>query len=560
METITVTTKEDLEKAVEKGYSEIIVKGDKMCLLELKEKITKLSNNELNEIVEILEKLSHKPFVDVVFAGNISNGKSTVVNSLIKQNLLPSSVGSTTANLFLIKKGDNKIVTFLNNEIQEYDLTSEKLKELNNKKFDKIEVHLDNFPYKNVVFIDTPGINDIDKEKELISLEYIPFADIVVFVLDISKGLTKSEEEFFNNKILKSHKDKIFILLNKLDTIDDEGYMPKVLQDYQTFKISAKKYLAGVILQDENKIKESNFSEFKNSFENYLNSLDIVKLKKTRTKKLLEDINQIAEFQINEIMENLKLSKEELQIKLDKLKNELNEKKEILNKAFEEIDKKTNELKNFIEIRLSELKVNLKKASIREDIIIEFENALLDIKKKTNDIFKTIINDYDIQFDILDELLLFINSIINTLSEFIISSIDFAKGVIKEVIKDDDSDKAKEKAKKFEEKLNKVEFGTKIVNNVFSTTKSIKLNKTINENINNLKNSIIKEIDNISKEKKREIEFKELAEIKSSIYAIESSTKNISHKKEDIETKINYLENEKETIKKIVNQCKEELC
>jgi len=28
METVTVTTKEDLEKAVEKGYSEIIVKGD----------------------------------------------------------------------------------------------------------------------------------------------------------------------------------------------------------------------------------------------------------------------------------------------------------------------------------------------------------------------------------------------------------------------------------------------------------------------------------------------------------------------------------------------------
>ena len=76
-----------------------------MCVENLKKEVFKLSNKELNEVVEIIENLSKKTFADVVFAGTLSNGKSTVVNALIGKDLLPSSSGSTTANLFVIKKG-----------------------------------------------------------------------------------------------------------------------------------------------------------------------------------------------------------------------------------------------------------------------------------------------------------------------------------------------------------------------------------------------------------------------------------------------------------------------
>jgi predicted GTPase len=236
-------------------------KGERMCIENLKQEIEKLSNKELNELVKIIDKNAKKSVAEVVFAGTLSNGKSMVVNALIGQGLLPSSAGSTTANLFIIKKGDeNKIVSYLKDKIkEEYKLTPEKLEELNNKKYDKIEIYLKDFPYNNVAFVDTPGINDIDEEREIISLEYVPLTDAVVFVLDIAKGLTKKEKEFFENKILKSHKDKIFILLNKLDTIKDEGNIPEILKDYQISKVSALDYLGGILSNKKENIKRSNF-------------------------------------------------------------------------------------------------------------------------------------------------------------------------------------------------------------------------------------------------------------------------------------------------------------
>ena len=505
-----------------------------MCLNELKTEIQKLSNKELNEIVEIVENITKKDFADVVFVGTLSNGKSTVVNSLLKKNLLPSSVGSTTANLFVIRNGGgkNKIVTYSKEEIKEYDLSKEKLKELNSQNFDKIEIYLQDFPYKNIAFIDTPGINDIFEEKEAISLEYVPFSDVVVFVLDISKGLTKKEKEFFDNKILKSYKDKIFILLNKLDTIDDEAQIPEVLKDYQVFKVSAKKYLAGVVSNNEDLIKESNFLEFKEVFENYLNSLNRLKIKKRRICKLLDDLEKVSLFQFDETIKNLSLSKEELNEKLNSLKKELTEKEKIIKETFDKIDSQANEFKKFVNERILELKEELKQANSKEEIISIFEKFKVDVKNRALEIFKKDLSDYQIEFDIIDEILFLIGDFIDVISELVFSLVSKIKNkLIKDIIS----------------------AGAQIF-------KNLKINSSIEANIKNIYSIINSEIEKLTNEAKRELEFKELAEIKASIYSIESSKEKIESQKEDVEIKINYLEKEKNNLKNLIKTCKDELC
>jgi len=66
------------------------------------------------------------------------------------------------------------------------------------------------------------------------------------------------------------------------------------------FKTSAKKYLAGIVSNKKELIRESNFLEFKEAFENYLNSLDGVEIKKRRVCRLLNDLEKVALFQFNE--------------------------------------------------------------------------------------------------------------------------------------------------------------------------------------------------------------------------------------------------------------------
>ena len=512
-----------------------------MCLTELKNEIKKLSNNELNEVVEIIENITKKDFADVVFVGTLSNGKSTVVNSLLQKDLLPSSIGSTTANLFVIKKGDkNKIVRYSKEEIKEYDLSKEKLKELNSQNFDKIEIYLQDFLYKNIAFIDTPGINDIFEEKETISLEYVPFADVVVFVLDISKGLTKKEKEFFDNKILKSYKDKIFILLNKLDTIDDEGEIPEVLKDYQVFKISAKKALAAKKKNDKTKLKESNFLEFKEAFENYLNSLDGIEIKKRRVCRLLNNLEKVALFQFNETIKNFSLSKEELEEKLKYLKKELMEKEKIVKEAFYKVDKQADEFKKFVNKRILSLEEEVRGANTKEEIIYTFEEFNRDIKNKSLEIFKRDLGEYEIEFDFTDEILFLIDNFIEEiLNKMIFVSI-----------------------------LHKItEKGNYIIRNLIiigikaiSGTIKNKINSSIETNIQNIQSIINSEIEKLTNEAKRELEFKELAEVKASIYSIESSKEKIESQKEDIEIRINYLEKEKNNLKNLIKTCKDELC
>jgi len=508
-----------------------------MCLSNLKSEIKKLSNKELNEIVEVVENITNKNFVDVVFAGTLSNGKSTVVNSLIKQDLLPSSAGSTTSNLFVIKMGNkNKVVTYSGEEIKEYPLTKEKLTELNSQNFDKIEIYLANFPYKNVAFVDTPGINDVYEERESLSLEYVPFADVVVFVLDISKGLTKQEKEFFDNKIVRSYKDKIFILLNKLDTIDDEAKIPNVLQDYQVFKVSAKKYLAGIVSNNKELIRKSNFLEFKEVFEDYLNSLNALKIKRERISKLLDDLEKVAIFQLDETIRNFSLSKEELDEKLNSLKQELTEKEKIIKEAFEKIDKQASEFKKFVNERILTLKKELNQANSKEEIIFIFEKFNVDIKNKALEIFKKDVSDYQIEFDFIDEILFLVGDFIGVISELVFTLVGKIKNEkIKHIV-------------------------STIAQIAGNALKDFKINSSIETNIQNIQSILNSEIEKLINEAKRELEFKELAEIKASIYSIEASKEKIESEKEDIEIKINYLEKAKNTLKNLIKTCKDKLC
>ena len=329
-------------------------------------------------------------------------------------------------------------------------------------------------------------------------------------------------------------------MLNKFDTIDDEGEIPEVLKDYQIFKVSAKKYLAGVIADDKKRIQDSHFLEFKENFENYLNSLDVLNVKKERIERLLDDILRVGIFQLDEVIKNFSLSKEELENKLNFLKTELKEKEIIVEKVLSEIDKKEKELKNFIDIELNILKHNLKKANSREEIIELFENFVIKIKEKTVLLFNTTVNDYELDLSFIDELFLFISDLLsgikNTL-EYLLENF-LEKKEINIKIKD------------------KLEIFSIIGKNL----KGWKVNSTIDENIKSLKINLQNEIERIANEEKQNLEFKELAEIKASIYAIGTSKKELENQKENIETKISYLTQQKNNLQSLISKCKEELC
>ena len=61
-----------------------------------------LSIARLGEILKIVERMEMK----VVFFGRTSNGKSTVINALLKSKVLPFGAGSTTTGICYIRGQD----------------------------------------------------------------------------------------------------------------------------------------------------------------------------------------------------------------------------------------------------------------------------------------------------------------------------------------------------------------------------------------------------------------------------------------------------------------------
>ena len=72
-----------------------------------------------------------------------------------------------------------------------------------------------------LVVIDTPGLNAIGSEPEL-TLNLIPSADAVLFVLAADAGVTRTDIDVWREHICPAHDSGRFVVLNKIDGLWDE--------------------------------------------------------------------------------------------------------------------------------------------------------------------------------------------------------------------------------------------------------------------------------------------------------------------------------------------------
>lgn len=125
----------------------------------------------------------------IAMIGDVNAGKSSTINKLMGTNV--AQVGA--------KPGETK-------EIKRY-------------------VYKD-----NIIFVDTPGLDDIKSEHSAETMKYYKEADIILFYLNAA-GTVLSENELVSlKKIAKVNKD-IILVLNKIDAAEDIGNLVKYVQD-----------------------------------------------------------------------------------------------------------------------------------------------------------------------------------------------------------------------------------------------------------------------------------------------------------------------------------------
>lgn len=200
------------------------------------------SNLEMEEARKALagsrEKLENHRFA-VGIMGEFKRGKSTVINSLLEQEIMPADILPCSATMNRVTydmqpHAELRMMDGTTRRISVDELTSyvTKLNSDNESRAANVEEAVVYYPCRfcqnGVDIVDTPGLND-DERMNKISEETIPKLDAVIMVLVPDNPFSMSESEFVRNKLMSSDLGRLIFLVNKIDTIRREEDRQKAL-------------------------------------------------------------------------------------------------------------------------------------------------------------------------------------------------------------------------------------------------------------------------------------------------------------------------------------------
>jgi replication fork clamp-binding protein CrfC len=212
---------------------------------------------DLEDIDKIGQSLKQGLFRLLVL-GDMKRGKSTFLNALIGENLLPSDVNPCTAILTVLRYGPEKKVTIHFNDGTQpeaidfktfktrYTIDPEEAKQLEQKDkqaFPNIDCAVVEYPLalleKGIEIIDSPGLNDTEARNEL-SLGYINNCHAILFVLRATQPCTLNERRYLEN-YLKDRGLTVFFLINAWDQIKESLIDPDDLEELAEAELKLKK-------------------------------------------------------------------------------------------------------------------------------------------------------------------------------------------------------------------------------------------------------------------------------------------------------------------------------
>ena len=190
---------------------------------------------EIEDMTVASENLRQGRFRLLVL-GDMKRGKSTFLNALLGEKLLPSDVNPCTALLTVLRYGTDKLVTIHFNDgkppqkldfktfKREYTIDPGEAKQYEQEQksaFPDIDYAVVEYPLpllqQGVEIVDSPGLNDTEARNEL-SLGYINNCHAILFVLRSTQPCTLGERRYLENYI-KDRGLTVFFLVNAWDQV-----------------------------------------------------------------------------------------------------------------------------------------------------------------------------------------------------------------------------------------------------------------------------------------------------------------------------------------------------
>jgi small GTP-binding protein len=142
----------------------------------------------------------------LVVVGEFNAGKSALINALLGQKLLKEGATPTTTQINILRFAETEERRVEDEHVHILTAPIELLKEIN--------------------IVDTPGTNAVIREHEVITSEFIPRADLVLFITSSDRPFTESERTFLG--LIRSWGKKVVVVLNKIDILQSEADLQEV--------------------------------------------------------------------------------------------------------------------------------------------------------------------------------------------------------------------------------------------------------------------------------------------------------------------------------------------
>ena len=276
--------------------------------------------HQTNHQMEELMKEIAREEAFIVIVGEFNHGKTTFVNSLMGEKILPMGILPTTATINIIGRGERKL------EVHYKDATSKAIE------LDELDSFIGDHPVENIEMItvqhpdvpfaapyymvDTPGLNDLNKTRSDVSYGFIPKADVVFFLLKADQPISGTELSFLEDTLLEEGLNNIVFVMNFAEEIDDEDELEEMIEDLST-KLKSIKGLESPVI-----IPYDAYEVLFNENQQYLHTIETVisdfqakgskTLRQNRYRSLLERIDQTFVLEKEECLQLTQLKSNEV--------------------------------------------------------------------------------------------------------------------------------------------------------------------------------------------------------------------------------------------------------
>lgn len=202
----------------------------------------------VDKMQDLMRKIVRQEF-GIAFCGHFSAGKSSMLNELFGEQILPTSPIPTSANIVEMRHGEDQVTLVLTNGEQHTFTGSyrdQELQELCKNGEDVIAVQISRKSISlpmGVSLLDTPGVDSTDDAHRLATESALHLADLIIFMMDYNHVQSEGNMQFL--KELAERSKKIYIVINQIDKHRENElsfieYQQSVNQTFQNWDLEVE--------------------------------------------------------------------------------------------------------------------------------------------------------------------------------------------------------------------------------------------------------------------------------------------------------------------------------